>query len=359
MKSYRNLWNELCLYKNLLLAFERASKGRTKKSYVLEFQKNLKQNILELRTELIFHSYRPEPLVTFILHDPKSRKISKSHFRDRIVHHAICNIIGPFFEREFIYDSYANRIGKGALKAIQRFDKYQRKVSKNNTRKCFVLKADIKTYFESVDISILIQIIEKKIKDKKVIWLIKRVLRNYIGNIFGKGMPLGNLTSQFFANVYMNELDQFVKHKLQVKYYLRYVDDFVILHNNKITLDEYKENIVLFLRDFLALDLHPTKSKITFLRRGISFLGFRIFPWHKLLKKSNIKKYTRKLDEYKEFYKEGIITYDNIYNSFQGWQGYVSHGDTYKLRTKVRKRIELYFPNEVATAEVNRLVRLT
>ncbi len=359
MKTYRNIWQELCSYKNLLIAFERASKGKTQKSYVLEFQKNLQRNLLELRIELLFHSYRPRPLVTFILHEPKTRKISKSHFRDRIIHHALCNIIEPSFEREFIFDSYANRIGKGTLKAVQRFDRFKRKVSKNNKRKVYVLKADIKQYFENVDISILIAIIERKVKDQKVIWLIKTILRNYKGNSFEKGMPLGNLTSQFFANVYLNELDQYVKQNLRVKYYLRYVDDFVILHHDKIILEEYKQSISGYLENSLSLRLHPTKSRISSLFRGITFLGFRIFYWHKLLRKSNVNKYLRRLEGYKELYKQDLLNYDSIYNSFQGWQGYVGHGDTYKLITKVRKKIEKDFPNEIATAEITKILKFT
>jgi len=171
------------------------------------------------------------------LRDPKTRKISKSAYRDRVVHHALCNIIVPDFDKDFIYDSHANRIGKGTLKAIERFDKFKRIVSKNNTRECFVLKADIKHYFEEVDHQILINIIRKKIKDEKAIWLIERILAV---NKKIKGMPLGNLTSQFFANLYLNELDQFAKHELKAKHYIRYVDDFVILYEDKEQLEKWK-----------------------------------------------------------------------------------------------------------------------
>jgi len=163
------------------LAFKKARRHKTNKSYVREFEKNLEENLSILRTELLLHSYNPDKLVTFILRDPKTRKISKSAFRDRIVHHALCNIIEPIFEKSFIYDSYANRKGKGTFKALQRFDHFKRKASKNNSRNAFALKADIKNYFESVDQDILLNIIKKKVTDNKVIWLIKKILSNYHG----------------------------------------------------------------------------------------------------------------------------------------------------------------------------------
>lgn len=185
MENSIDLYDKLCSYDNLELAFRKARKRKTLKSYVIEFEKNLKQNLLDLRNELIFHTYKPKPLKTFIVRDPKTRKISKSHFRDRVVHHALCNIIEPIFERTFIYDSYANRINKGAHKAIERFDYFKRKVSKNNTRTCYVLKADIKHYFETVNHEILLNIIRRKIKDERVIWLVKTILKNHKHKIGG------------------------------------------------------------------------------------------------------------------------------------------------------------------------------
>ena len=161
-----NQYEELCSYENLELAFKRARKGKTLKPYVIEFEENLKQNLLQLRNELTMQTYQPQPLKTFILRDPKTRKISKSDFRDRIIHHAICNIIEPIFEKTFIHDSFANRIGKGTLNAIKRFDVFKRKSSQNNTKKCYVLKADIKSHFQTVDHEILLEILSKRIEDK-------------------------------------------------------------------------------------------------------------------------------------------------------------------------------------------------
>jgi len=178
MKTYSNLWQELCSYDNLKLAYKKARKHKTQKKYVIEFEKNLKTNLLTLQSELLLHAYTPKPLVTFIIQDPKTRTISKADFRDRVIHHALCNIIEPIFEESFIYDSYANRIGKGTLKAIERFDTFKRKVSRNNTRPCFILKADIKKYFETVDHVTLFSIIGRRIKDEKVLWLIRRIIES-------------------------------------------------------------------------------------------------------------------------------------------------------------------------------------
>ncbi len=361
MKTHKNLWNKLCSYENLELAYKKARKNKTLKPYVVDFEKNLKDNLLQLRMELLLLAYTPKPLTTFIIRDPKTRKISKSYFRDRIIHHALVNILEPIFDKSFIYDSYANRKTKGTLKAIQRFDYFKRKVSKNNTKKCYILKADIRHYFEEVDHEILIQIIKRKIKDEKVIRLIKQILNNF--SSFPKlssqerlkGMPLGNLTSQFFANIYLNELDYFIKHKLRIKYYLRYVDDFVILHNSKEKLNKINNTINRFLKIDLKLGLHPDKSKILILKDGISFLGFRNFYYHKLLKKSNVRKMKTKLFEKQS--RLDILNFDKIYATFEGWLSYTMQANTSNLRTKIINDFEIKFKKEVSSIEVNRLIK--
>lgn len=189
MMKQRDLWQELCSHENLYLAYKKARKHKTTKDYVIEFERDLQNNLNLLRSELLLHCYRPKPLVNFIIRDSKTRKISKSDFRDRIVHHALCNIIEPIFENTFIYDSFANRIGKGTLKAIKRFDYFKRKVSKNNTMPCYVLKADIKKYFENVNLPILMEIIKRKIKDSKVLWLIRKILKNCASQLGGGRKP--------------------------------------------------------------------------------------------------------------------------------------------------------------------------
>ncbi len=303
------LYEELYSFENLKLAFQKAAKGKSLRLDVMLFSKNAEENLRELQTDLMFHSYKPKPLQTFILRDPKTRKISKSNFRDRIIHHALCNIIEPLFEKNFIFDSYANRKSKGVFKALERFDNFKRKISRNNTKKCFVLKADIKHYFETVDHNILLNLLKNKINDRNIIWLIEIILKNYSSV---KGMPLGNLTSQFFANIYLNELDQYVKHQLKVKYYIRYVDDFVILHASKEKLEQYQKQIDCFLKENLQLELHPDKSRIIFLQRGVDFLGMRMYYYHRLLKKRNINKFKRKYVHLCARYEEKGIEYDFI-----------------------------------------------
>ena len=179
MDNETDIFNKIISYDNLYLAYEKARKRKTRKQYVVDFESKLKQNLLNLQSELIFHIYKPRPLQTFILRDPKTRKISKSDFRDRVIHHAIFNVIEPIFDKSFIFDNYANRLHKGTLKAVQRFDYFKRKVTKNFSKYCYVLKADIKHYFDTVDHEILIHLIEKKVKDVRLLWLIKIILENH------------------------------------------------------------------------------------------------------------------------------------------------------------------------------------
>ncbi len=337
------IFEKICSEENLLLAFQNARKGKTLKLYVIVFEKNLKNNLKQIRRELLDYTYRPKPLATFILRDPKTRKISKSDFRDRIVHHALIQVIEPIFDKTFIYDSYANRIGKGTLKAVGRFDFFKRKVSKNNTRTCYILKADIRHYFETISHDILISLIKKKIRDKSTINLINTILKNYKNHNYDRGMPLGNLTSQFFANVYLNEFDHFVKHKLKAKHYIRYVDDFVILNESKKLLENYKLNIENFLRKNLSLNLHPDKSKVIKLQNGANFLGFRIFYYHKLLLKRNVNKFDRRLNKLKILYNKQNISRSKIIEIFLGWISYVTNADTYKYKRKIIKRFNELF----------------
>ena len=340
--DFHEIYLKIISLENLYLAYKKARKHKTKKDYVIEFEENLQENLIKLHEELEAQTYSPEPLKTFILRDPKTRKISKSAFRDRITHHALIRIIEPIFDKSFIYDSCANRIGKGNLFALKRFDLFKRKVTRNLRKEAFCFKADIKHYFQEVDHEILLKIIRRKIKDKRVIWLITRILNNLgIGQMGGrtnlckKGMPLGNLTSQFFANVYLNELDYFVKHRLKVEYYLRYVDDFVISHKSKEQLEILESEIKKFLIDKLRIELHPDKSRIISLSRGIDFVGFRNFYYHRLLRKRNIRKMFSRVEDYKQ----GKISKDKILESFQGWNAYAKWADSLGVRREVVKKI--------------------
>lgn len=331
MKRYGNLFEQVYSLDNLEIAFKKARKGKTKRRYVIDFEASLRYNLCQLHRELKSQTYQTKPLKTFILRDPKTRKISKSDFRDRVVHHALCNVIEPIFEKYFIYDSYANRKGKGTLSALQRFDKFKRKIGP----KGFILKADVKHYFDEVDHKILVSVIEKRIKDKQVLWLIQKILVGCPkqGGRFTKSMPLGNLTSQFFANVYLNDLDHFVKHTLRAKQYIRYVDDFVILHKSCEQLEKWRTDINKFLETKLKLELHPHKSRIISLSRGIDFVGFRNFYYFRLLRKRNIRKMKSKIN----WYLKGEVSKKQIEDSFHGWCAYAKWADTFKLRNELSK----------------------
>ena len=308
MKTYNKLFKKLCSLENLKLAFKKARKGKSKKWYVKEFEANLDSELTKLKIELETQTYKSKPLKRFIVRDPKTRVIHSSAFRDRVVHHAICNIIEPIFDKIFIYDSYASRKRKGVHVGLKKFDKLKRQVTYNgkllkiakdkNMTSGYALKADIKHYFDTIDIEILMKIIGKKIRDGKVLQFIKIILNNHNFKIKGKGMPLGNLTSQFFANVYLNELDYYIKHNLKVKHYLRYVDDFVILHDSKEKLRLYKWLINNFLKQKLKLELHPEKSKVISLHNGVNLLGFKVFYHYKLPRKSNLRKFEKKLNNF-------------------------------------------------------------
>lgn len=209
----------------------------------------------------------------------------------------------------------------------------------------YALKADIKHYFDTVDHAVLLGIIERKIKDENTIWLIKTILNNHKVDVSGKGMPIGNLTSQFFANVYLNELDQFVKHILKAKYYLRYVDDFTIFHRDKAILGKWKREIEGFLNGELKVELHPQKSRIIELKRGITMLGFRVFYHHRLLKKSNARRIWKRLERFKQKYDSGELTAEEAARSMEGWIAYAKFANTYNFRQSVNSRFsDLFSP---------------
>jgi len=328
MRTYKKIYKQVYDINNLFLAYQKARKGKSKKHYVLNFELNLEKNLNRLKEELINKNYNPTNLKRFTIRDPKTRVIHSSIFRDRIIHHAVINILNPIYENIFIYDSFASRKNKGTHKAVERFEYFMRKVSNGqlvkdsinkNQIKGYCLKADFRKYFDSVNQEVLIKILEKKIADKDLISLIRKVLSNFEIEE-GIGMPLGNYTSQFFANIYLNELDYYIKHTLKVKYYIRYVDDFVILHKDKRVLEYYLEHIKNFL-PCLKIKLHPDKTEIKPLRNGIEFLGYRIFYSYKLLKKRNIRYFKRKLKESIKLINDGQMNKKQLEDKLNGCSG--------------------------------------
>jgi len=347
MKTYGNLYGKVCSPANLLLAFRKARKGKSKKWYVKRFEADLDNELALLKRELEEQTYEPRPLKRFVIRDPKTRVIHASHFRDRVVHHALCNVLEPIFDRTFIHDSYANRKGKGGLAALDRFDCFKRKASgngrlvhgakDNNMVIGYVLKADIRHYFPSVNHEILVDILRRKIRDEKVLWLVGKILSNN-DTILPKGMPIGNQTSQFFANVYLNELDYFVKHDLRAKFYLRYVDDFVILDRSEARLMSFRSKINGFLEQRLKLELHEEKSQVRPLHNGTSLLGFRVFYHYRIPKRRNLLKLEKRMLNLKRLYEAGDVSTEDVAKSLDGWMAYAAQGNTFGLRKSLSER---------------------
>jgi len=329
------LYDEVCSNENLLQAFLKAKAGKSSKWYVKEFEKNLDRNLIRLESELRHQAYRPEHHKVFIIRDPKTRKISAPAFRDRVVHHAINNILETIFDKCFIHDSYASRKGKGTHAALKRFDAFKRKATNNGKYRVFVLKADIRRYYDNVDHGILLGILDKKLGDQKTTDLARSILYNGTG----KGMPLGSLTSQLFANIYLNELDMFVKHKLRARFYIRYMDDFVILHRSEKILMKWMHEIDQFLNDELKIKLHTDKSSVRDMSRGIKFLGFRVFYYYKLPNKKNLRAIKSRVENGVDLCNRGIIPRARAIESLEGWNSYAIHGDTYKLRKHLSRKV--------------------
>jgi retron-type reverse transcriptase len=344
MKTYSGLFEKICLMKNLRLAHRKARKGKGKRPYVQAFESRLDKNLLSLQRELLRGTYSPLPMRRFIISDPKTRVIHAPAFRDRVVHHAICNILGPIFEKSFIHDSYASRKGKGTHAALLRFDVFMRKASRNGTPapfakdnnmvKGWALKADIRHYFPSVDHEILLELLGRKIRDRKVLKLLEMIMKAYATSP-GKGIPLGALTSQLFANIYLNPLDHFIKEKLGAKLYLRYLDDFVLLGSSMRQLEAWRQGIGNFLASELKLELHPEKTHISPLHHGTSLLGFRVFSHFRLLKKPR-KYYLAKFSSLKEPYGCVPAGTELFEGAVSGWMAHACWGGTYKLRKEIR-----------------------
>lgn len=312
-------------------AYTLAKKGKRFKNEIIQYRLDLYENLKLLHDELETKSYKTGEYKKFYVYEPKKRLIEALPFHDRICHHAICNIIEPIFEKSFIYDSYACRSRKGMHSGACRVQHFMR-VAKRNWEEVWILKGDIRKYFESVYHKILYEIIRKKIKCKDTLWLINEVITSKKNE--NKGIPIGNLTSQLFANIYLNELDQYIKRELKIKYYARYMDVFVILYNSKEGLKEVLNKIRNFLSEKLKLELN-SKTNIFPLSQGVNYLGYRIFPTHMLLREKSKKKMKRKMKAFQEKYKNGQITLEQITRSVVSWKGHAKHASTYNLQNKI------------------------
>ena len=308
----------------MLAAWKEFVRGKRGKDDVQEFQHRLMDNILALHRELAAGTYKHGAYKHFRISDPKPRDIHKAMARDRVVHHALHRILYPFFDRTFIADSYSCRKGKGTHRAMNRFRQFAFRVSRNNKKTCHILKCDIRKFFASIDHTILMSIIRHYISDRRTLQLIAGIVGSFNSGTLSTGLPLGNLTSQLLVNVYMNEFDQFAKHTLKAKYYIRYADDFVVLSHDKQLLESMRRRIAIFLHEQLKLELHPDKVFIKTFASGVDFLGWVHFPRHRVLRTTTKRRMLKRATGLEE---------DN--QIVQSYVGLLGHGNAKKLRQKM------------------------
>jgi retron-type reverse transcriptase len=340
MPTYTDLYS----WDNLLLAYHKASRGKRGHPHVAGFEHRLEDNLLALQDELRLFTYRPGKYTSFYVHEPKRRLISAAPFRDRVVHHALCNLIEPLFERSFIYDSYANRLGKGTHRALERAQFFARRYP-------YVLQCDIRQFFPSLDHAILRSLLTKKITDPGLLWLCERILESGAGvlaeeyslvyfpgdDLFAalrpRGLPIGNLTSQFWANVYLNGFDHFIQRELRCSAYLRYVDDFLLFARDKPTLWTWKRAIEGRLQR-LRLTIHPGAQPLP-VGEGIPFLGFVVYPQRRRLKRRKGLHFQRRLKRLFQAYSRGEIALERVNASVLGWVNHARYGNTSGLRKSI------------------------
>ncbi|EKO3771915.1 RNA-directed DNA polymerase [Vibrio metschnikovii] len=321
-------------FENLLSSAYSCRKGKANAPATLVFFNNLEENIIQIQNELMWGMYRMSPYHHFYVFEPKRRLISAPHFRDRVVHRAIYNIIDPLFDKTYIYDSYACRQGKGTHKGADRAQAFIRKIEQQSG-KAHALKADISRYFSSIDHHILKSLLAAKIRCNRTLALLYYIIDNSPCDALGVGIPLGNLTSQIFANVYLHELDRFAKHTLKAKHYVRYMDDFTIIHDDKAQLHKWRREIEAFLWLMLRLKTNSKTQVFPIAKqngRALDFLGYRIYSSHRLLRKCSVKRIKSKLKKLRKQYEIGEIGIPEINQNIQSWLGHASHANSHNLK---------------------------
>ena len=343
MRRLAGIWPQVASFENLLLAYRQARRGKGRRPDVVRFALNLEKELLGLQRELRDDSYRPGAYRLFRIYERKPRIIAAAPFRDRVVHHAVMNLIEPPLDRTFIHDSYACRRGKGVHAAVDRYQVWAR-------RNAYGLKMDVAQYFPSIDHEILKEKLRRRIKDARVLTLLDRIIDTsppvkQPPSYFPeddlltplerrRGIPIGNLTSQFLANLYLDDLDHYVKQQLRVRAYLRYVDDMVALDDDKVRLAEVREAV----RERLAAErllLHPRKAHVSPTADGLDLLGYLVFPNHRRLRNDNGHRFSRRMRGFARAYAAGLIDLDDIKPSLQSWIGHAMHADTWGLRARV------------------------
>ena len=338
------MFDAITSWENLLLAARKASKGKRGRVPAAAFEYRLEDNLLTLQNELRSQTYRPGGYSSFVIHEPKRRLISAAPFRDRVVHHALCNLIEPIFERSFIHDSYANRVGKGTHRALGRCQQFARQYR-------YVLQCDVRQFFPSLDHDVLRKTLWRKVADPQVRWLIDQILVSGAGVLQeeydmvwfsgddllaatrARGLPIGNLTSQFWANCYLNSFDHFIQRELGCRAYLRFVDDFLLFSDDREELWRWHTAVTHRLAQF-RLTIHP-QAQPRPVSKGIAFLGFRVFPNGRRLKRRKGIQFQRKFKRLVRDYADGRIPFDHLTASVQGWVNHSRYANTVGLRKAV------------------------
>ncbi|GMU73857.1 MAG: hypothetical protein AMXMBFR44_0560 [Candidatus Campbellbacteria bacterium] len=337
-------FDDITSVENLLCAWWEFLRGKRSRRDVQEFGLHLMDNILALHRDLVCGTYRHGGYGAFNISDPKPRNIHKASVRDRLLHHAVYRVLALHFNQRFIHDSYSCRLGKGTHKALGRFKKFARKESANGTKTCWVLKCDIRKFFASVHHKIQLSVLSKHIADQDTLQLLGRIIESF-ETAPGKGLPLGNLTSQLLVNVYMNKFDQWMKHAMKVKYYVRYADDFVVLSRDKDFLTELLPKIGVFLEENLKLTLHPDKVFIKTLASGVDFLGWVHFPDHHVLRTATKRRMLKNLSQTgateatRQSYL-GMLRWGNTKKLRQKMLHYTQHAGRYRTTRTISRRHE-------------------
>lgn len=333
-KIFHDVFSEITSLDNFLRAWLEFRRGKRNKPDVQNFEFNLESNLVKLQEEVVSGSYEHESYQSFLVRDPKLRHIHKASVRDRLLHQAIFRVLYPIFDSGLIFDSFSCRVSKGTHLAVSRLEKFLKKSSRNNQQSVFALKCDVKKFFGSVSHEKLLELIKRKIKCEKSIWLIKKVIYSF-EKTKGIGLPLGNVTSQLFANIYLNEFDQFIKRHLKVRYYLRYCDDFIVLDRDQDVLQNATPVIKDFLSQRLALNLHEDKLILKKHTQGVDFLGYVVLPHHRVLRTKTKRRIFKKIIQRNNELTRGVITPASLSQTLQSYFGVLSHCRGFKLGQKI------------------------
>ncbi len=339
MKRYGGLWESLVSWENLLLAARKARRGKRDRPCVLRFNFGQEAELLRLRRELVGGTYHPGPFTTHWIARPKPRLISAAPYRDRVVHHALMNLLEPILDRQFHPDSYACRRGKGTHAAADRLQSLLR-------RRRYFVQCDVRKFFPSIDHGILKALFRRSIKDNRVLWLMdlivdhsnpqESVLDWFAGDDLltplerSRGLPIGNLTSQWFSNWYLSGLDHFVTSRMGLGGYVRYCDDFILLHDDRAGLAK----AVTQVREYLAtlrLRLHEDTVQLRPSRVGLTFVGYRLWAGHRLVRKSNVREFRRRVRWMRRAYAAWLIGWNDIKPRLASWFGHARQADSQRL----------------------------